>query len=159
MTIRGDRSTRACHIDRTHPLRTADGNLRGDLPGKLGLKFDALKGINPKLVCAHLSAYGQEGSRGTWPGYDYLMQAEAGHLSLTGEPDGPPTRYGLSVVDLMTGLAADPHGDNGSATGLATRLGPRLRVALKLRRNDATRGDVGFKKSSRDRNFHRTPCD
>ena len=46
------------------------------------------------------------GSRNAWPGYDYLMQAEAGHLSLTGEPDGPPARYGLSIVDLMTGLAA-----------------------------------------------------
>ena len=39
-----------------------------------------------------------------WPGYDYLMQAETGHMMLTGEPDGPPTRYGLSIVDLMTGL-------------------------------------------------------
>ncbi|HZM34461.1 MAG TPA: CoA transferase, partial [Burkholderiales bacterium] len=53
-----------------------------------------------------LSAYGRGGSRGAWPGYDYLMQAEAGHMSLTGEPEGAPARYGLSVVDLMTGLAA-----------------------------------------------------
>ena len=90
-------------------VRTADGvfdNLRGDLPARLGLTYDALKGINPKIVCAHLSAYGREGSRAAWPGYDYLMQAEAGHMSLTGEPDGPPARYGLSAVDLMTGLAA-----------------------------------------------------
>ena len=65
-----------------------------------------LKDANPRIVCAHLSAYGREGSRKAWPGYDYLMQAEAGHMSLTGEPDGPPTRYGLSIVDLMTGLAA-----------------------------------------------------
>ena len=89
--------------------RTAEGefdNLRGDLPAKLGLTYDALKEINPRIVCAHLSAYGREGSRAAWPGYDYLMQAEAGHMSLTGEPDGAPTRYGLSVVDLMTGLAA-----------------------------------------------------
>ena len=50
--------------------------------------------------------HGRTGSRKAWPGYDYLMQAEAGHMSLTGEPGGPPTRYGLSVVDLMTGLAA-----------------------------------------------------
>lgn len=81
-------------------------NLRGDLPPKLGLTYDALKVHNPRIVCAHLSAYGREGSRTNWPGYDYLMQAEAGHLSLTGEPDGPPTRYGLSIVDLMTGLVA-----------------------------------------------------
>ena len=90
-------------------VRTADGvidNLRGDLPGKLGLTYADLKEINPRIVCTHLSAYGRDGSRAAWPGYDYLMQAEAGHMSLTGEPDGPPERYGLSVVDLMTGLAA-----------------------------------------------------
>ena len=72
----------------------------------LGLTYDKLKQFNPRVVCAHLSAYGREGSRTAWPGYDYLMQAETGHLTLTGEPDGPPTRYGLSIVDLMTGLAA-----------------------------------------------------
>ncbi len=90
-------------------VKTADGvidNLRGDLPEKLGLTYAALKDVNPRIVCSHLSAYGREGSRAAWPGYDYLMQAEAGHMSLTGEPDGPPERYGLSVVDLMTGLAA-----------------------------------------------------
>jgi crotonobetainyl-CoA:carnitine CoA-transferase CaiB-like acyl-CoA transferase len=81
-------------------------NLRGDLPARLGLTYSALKDVNPRLVCTHLSAYGREGSRTAWPGYDYLMQAEAGHMTLTGEPDGPPTRYGLSIVDLMTGLAA-----------------------------------------------------
>jgi crotonobetainyl-CoA:carnitine CoA-transferase CaiB-like acyl-CoA transferase len=90
-------------------VKTADGvidNLRGDLPEKLGLTYAALKETNPRIVCSHLSAYGREGSRAAWPGYDYLMQAEAGHMSLTGEPDGPPGRYGISVVDLMTGLAA-----------------------------------------------------
>lgn len=81
-------------------------NLRGDLPAKLGLTYDALRDVNACIVCAHLSAYGREGSRASWPGYDYLMQAEAGHMSLTGDPDGPPERYGLSVVDLMTGLVA-----------------------------------------------------
>lgn len=81
-------------------------NLRGDLPEKLGLTYDHLKAVNPRIVCAHLSAYGREGPRKSWPGYDYLMQAEAGYLSVTGEPDGPPARFGLSVVDMMTGLMA-----------------------------------------------------
>ncbi|MGC2202069.1 MAG: CoA transferase [Stellaceae bacterium] len=81
-------------------------NLRGDLPEKLGLTYPALAPANPRIVCAHLSAYGRTGSRAHWPGYDYLMQAEAGYLSLTGEPDGPPARMGLSIVDLMTGLFA-----------------------------------------------------
>src|SRR5512138_284218 len=97
----------------THILRqlasTAEGlidNLRGDLPARLGLTYEALREVNERIVCAHLSAYGREGSRAAWPGFDYLMQAEAGHMSLTGDPDGPPARYGLSIVDLMTGLAA-----------------------------------------------------
>lgn len=81
-------------------------NLRGDLPAKLGLDHAALASANPKIVCVHLSAYGREGSRASWPGYDYLMQAEAGFLSVTGEPDGPPARFGLSVVDYMTGTTA-----------------------------------------------------
>lgn len=78
-------------------------NLRGDLPEKLGLTYDKLKAYNPKIVCAHLSAYGRSGPRAAWPGYDYLMQAEAGYLSLTGEPGGPPARFGLSIIDMMTG--------------------------------------------------------
>ena len=81
-------------------------NLRGDLPSKLGLTHEQLGRIKPALVCAHLSAYGRKGSRAHWPGYDYLMQAEAGYLSLTGEPEGPPSRAGLSIVDYMTGTTA-----------------------------------------------------
>ena len=85
---------------------TADGvmsNLRGDQPEKLGVTYRDLASANPKIVCAHLSAYGRDGARKSWPGYDYLMQAEAGYLSVTGEPDGPPARMGLSIVDYSTG--------------------------------------------------------
>lgn len=78
-------------------------NLRGDLPARLKVDYAGLKAIKPDIVCAHLSAYGRGGAREAWPGYDYLMQAEAGFLSLTGEPDGPPARFGLSMVDFMTG--------------------------------------------------------
>lgn len=81
-------------------------NLRGDLPTKLGLDYAGLADVRADIVCVHLSAYGRDGSRATWPGYDYLMQAEAGYFSLTGEPDGPPARMGLSIIDLMTGTTA-----------------------------------------------------
>jgi crotonobetainyl-CoA:carnitine CoA-transferase CaiB-like acyl-CoA transferase len=70
---------------------------------KLGLDYAALKDINPAIVCAHLSAYGRDNERARWPGYDYLMQAEGGWMALTGEPDAPPTRFGLSMVDFMSG--------------------------------------------------------
>lgn len=88
---------------------TADAvfdNLRGDLPEKLGLTYEALKSINPAIVCCHLSAYGRTGPRKAWPGYDYLMQAEAGYCALTGEPGGPPARFGISIIDMMTGTTA-----------------------------------------------------
>ncbi len=78
-------------------------NLRGDVPAKVGLNYDALKSVNPAIICAHISAYGRDNARSKWPGYDYLMQAEAGFCELTGEPDGPPVRFGLSMVDFMSG--------------------------------------------------------
>lgn len=98
-------------------VKTADAvanNLRGDQPARLKLDYAALSAIRPSIVCAHLSAYGRGGSREAWPGYDYLMQAEAGFLSLTGEPDAPPARFGLSMVDFMTGTMM--------ATGLVSAI-------------------------------------
>ncbi|MFZ1105620.1 MAG: CoA transferase, partial [Hyphomicrobiaceae bacterium] len=88
-------------------VATADAvvnNLRGDQPEKLGLDYASLESINPRVVCLHISAYGRDNARKAWPGYDYLMQAEAGLMSLTGDPDGPPTRFGASMIDFMTGL-------------------------------------------------------
>ena len=114
-------------------VRTADAvfdNLRGDLPAKLGLTYDALKEVNPRIVCGHLSAYGRTGSRVAWPGYDYLMQAEAGYLSLTGEPDGPPARMGLSIVDMMTGVTAVLGLLAGILDARATGVGRDVDVSL-----------------------------
>ena len=105
-------------------------NLRGDVPAKLGLTYEALKSVNPKIVCAHLSAYGREGSRASWPGFDYLMQAEAGYFALTGEPDTPPTRFGLSVVDQMTGLALAYALLAGLTGARATGVGRDMDVSL-----------------------------
>jgi crotonobetainyl-CoA:carnitine CoA-transferase CaiB-like acyl-CoA transferase len=91
-------------------VATADAlvnNLRGDLPAKMGLDYKTVSSINPKLVCVHVSAYGRDNERASWPGYDYLMQAESGLMHLTGEPDGPPSRLGApSMIDQTTGLAA-----------------------------------------------------
>lgn len=91
-------------------VRGADAvvnNLRGDLPGKMGLDYRTLARVKPSIVCVHLSAYGRDNSRASWPGYDYLMQAESGLMDLTGEPDGPPSRIGApSMVDQTSGLTA-----------------------------------------------------
>ena len=91
-------------------VKTADAvmnNLRGDLPAKMGLDYAALSKVKASIVCVHISAYGRDNERAAWPGYDYLMQAEAGLMALTGEPDAPPTRIGApSMVDHTTGLTA-----------------------------------------------------
>jgi crotonobetainyl-CoA:carnitine CoA-transferase CaiB-like acyl-CoA transferase len=79
-------------------------NLRGDQPEKLGLDYQSLKVVNPAIVCLHISAYGRDNERKAWPGYDFLMQAETGLMTLTGEPDGPPQRFGSSMIDFMTGM-------------------------------------------------------
>ena len=93
--------------DVLHPLvaraDAVSNNLRGDVPAKLGLDYAALSDVNPAIVCASLSAFGRTGSRASQPGYDYLMQGYAGWMSITGEPDGPPQKSGLSLVDLGGG--------------------------------------------------------
>ena len=81
-------------------------NLRGDLPGKLGLDYAALGKVKAEIVCCSLSAFGRKNTRASEPGYDYLMQGYAGWMSLTGEPDGAPQKAGLSLVDLSAGVMA-----------------------------------------------------
>ena len=81
-------------------------NLRGDGPAKLKILYDDLKHLNPAIVCASLTGFGMTGPRAAEGGYDYIAQGMAGWMSLTGDPDGPPTKSGLSLVDMSTGYAA-----------------------------------------------------
>ena len=116
------------------------GNLRGDQPEALGLTYRHLGERNPAIVCVHLSAYGRTGERGAWPGFDFLMQAEAGHLHLTGSPDGPPERYGISVVDYMTGLTAAFALVTGVLEARASGVGRDFDVSLL----DVARYNLGY---------------
>jgi crotonobetainyl-CoA:carnitine CoA-transferase CaiB-like acyl-CoA transferase len=81
-------------------------NLRGDQAEALGLTYDRLGRINPRIVCVALTGYGRTGSGRALPAYDTLIQAEAGWAALTGDPDGPPTKSGLSLADYVGGLTA-----------------------------------------------------
>jgi crotonobetainyl-CoA:carnitine CoA-transferase CaiB-like acyl-CoA transferase len=81
-------------------------NLRGDQPRRLRLTYEDLKHVNPRIVCCSLSGFGMTGPRAAEGGYDYMMQGLAGWMSLTGDPDGPPTKSGLSLVDLSGGYAS-----------------------------------------------------
>ena len=81
-------------------------NLRGDQPERLGLTYDVLGRFNPAIVCVALTGYGRRGAAARLPGYDALIQAESGWASLTGAPDDPPTKSGLSLADYIAGLTA-----------------------------------------------------
>lgn len=81
-------------------------NLRGDVPAKIGITYDDLKHLNPKIVCVSLTGFGMTGPRMKEPGYDYVLQGLAGWMDLTGEPGGPPTKSGLSMVDYSGGFVA-----------------------------------------------------
>lgn len=86
--------------------RAVYNNLRGDLPERLGLTYAALKAHNPAIVCCSLSGFGASGPRRAEPGYDNLVQALAGYMALTGEPGGPPTKCGVSVIDFSAGYVS-----------------------------------------------------
>ena len=113
-----NRNTKSVSLDLRHPrartvfedlVRASDAvfsNLRGDQPERLGLTYEQLKGVNPRVVCCSLSGFGMTGPRAAEGGYDYMMQGLAGWQMLTGDPDGPPTKSGLSLVDLSGGYAA-----------------------------------------------------
>jgi crotonobetainyl-CoA:carnitine CoA-transferase CaiB-like acyl-CoA transferase len=113
-----NRNKKSVSLDLRHPqarpvfedvVRNVDAvysNLRGDLPRTLRLTYDDLKHVNPRIVCCSLSGFGMTGPRAAEGGYDYLMQGLAGWMSLTGEPGGPPTKSGLSLVDLSAGYAS-----------------------------------------------------
>lgn len=81
-------------------------NLRGDVPAKLRLRYADLAEVNPRIVCVSVSGFGMTGPLSNEPAYDYILQGLAGWMSLTGEPDGPPTKTGLSLVDYCGGYVA-----------------------------------------------------
>jgi crotonobetainyl-CoA:carnitine CoA-transferase CaiB-like acyl-CoA transferase len=71
-----------------------------------GLDWPRLHALNPRLIYCSISAFGQDGPAAASPGYDAMIQAAAGLMSITGEPDGAPQKVGVAVTDLMTGMYA-----------------------------------------------------
>jgi crotonobetainyl-CoA:carnitine CoA-transferase CaiB-like acyl-CoA transferase len=79
-------------------------NLRGGKAAALGLDEDAVRARRPDIIYASLSAYGATGPDYTRPGYDAVLQARTGIMSVTGSGDGMPIRSGVSILDLGTGV-------------------------------------------------------
>ena len=90
-------------------VRSADvlvENYRTGTAEALGLGFEAMAAINPRLVYCSISGYGREGPGAQRPGYDFVVQAEAGLMSITGPADGEASKVGVAVADLATGQNA-----------------------------------------------------
>lgn len=81
-------------------------NLRPSAIRKLGLTHESLRACNPKIVCVALTGYGMHGPYSDNPAYDYVIQALAGVMALTGEPAAPPAKAGYSAVDNSSGIMA-----------------------------------------------------
>jgi formyl-CoA transferase len=81
-------------------------NFRTGTLDKLGLGYEDLKVINSKLVYCSISGYGRTGPFADRPGYDVIIQAEGGMMSITGPIEGPPSRVGVPIVDITTGMFA-----------------------------------------------------
>ena len=81
-------------------------SFRPGLMAEWGLDGDTLRGRNPGLVSCSVTAFGSGEAGRSLPGYDFLLQAMGGLMHVTGDPDGPPTKVGAAVVDLICGLIA-----------------------------------------------------
>ena len=104
-------------------------NFRVGAMGKLGLGYEEVKALNPGIVYCSITGYGQTGPYRDLAGYDFILQAMSGLMSITGEPEGEPMKLGVATVDLTTGLYAavailaalrhrDRTGENGSMKGI-----------------------------------------
>jgi crotonobetainyl-CoA:carnitine CoA-transferase CaiB-like acyl-CoA transferase len=81
-------------------------NFRPGTLEKFGLDFETLHELNPKLIYCSITGFGQTGSMRDRPGYDFMIQASGGLMSITGEPEGEPMKTGVAVVDLFAGQNA-----------------------------------------------------
>ncbi len=113
-----NRGNRSLALDLTGPdgapllaelIRQADvlvENFMPDALAKFGLTPDRLARLNPRLVSCSISAFGRIGPNAELPGYDLMIQAAAGLMSITGEPEGAPMKVGVAITDVLTGLYA-----------------------------------------------------
>ncbi|MGH7875717.1 MAG: CaiB/BaiF CoA transferase family protein [Candidatus Binatia bacterium] len=88
-------------------VKAADVVIENFRPGtmeRLGLGEADLRRLNPRLIYASLTGFGADGPMSDWPGYDLIVQAWGGLMSITGTPDGEPVKVGVAIIDLVAGL-------------------------------------------------------
>lgn len=81
-------------------------NYRPGVMARLGIDYDTLSKINPRIICCSITGFGPDGPYSNRPAYDLAVQAMSGGMSLTGEPGGPPARAGIAIGDLSAGMLA-----------------------------------------------------
>ncbi len=90
-------------------IERCDALVENFKPGTLekwGVGDEWLAANAPRVIRCSITGYGGSGPRARRPGYDFILQAESGLMSICGEPDGPPTKYGVAIVDVCTGMLA-----------------------------------------------------
>ena len=109
--------------------RRADIFVQNFKPGgltKFGLDYDSVRAVNPAIIYASISGFGAAGGKDL-PGYDLMVQAMSGLMSLTGDPDGPPYRAGISMFDVMAGMHTAIGDPGRPASPVRHRRGPARR--------------------------------
>ena len=101
-----DAETRAVIRDLVRSAEVVVDNFRPGVMAKLGLDHASLAAVNPNIISCSITGFGETGPYANRPGYDYTIQALTGVMSMTGEPDGPPGKAGISYVDHSGGLTA-----------------------------------------------------
>jgi crotonobetainyl-CoA:carnitine CoA-transferase CaiB-like acyl-CoA transferase len=81
-------------------------NFRPGTMERLGLGYEHLRAVNPRLVYCSISGFGESGPEASRPGYDLIVQGESGVMDITGFADGPPVKVGNSIADLVAGMSA-----------------------------------------------------
>ncbi len=109
--------------------KSADVLIENFRPGtleRLGLGEKDLRAINPRLIYASLSGFGADGPMSDWPGYDLIVQAWGGLMSITGTADGEPTKVGVAIIDIVAGLML------GKAITAALFAREKLRIGQRI---------------------------
>jgi crotonobetainyl-CoA:carnitine CoA-transferase CaiB-like acyl-CoA transferase len=137
-----NRNKRSIGVDLAHPdglaivkalARESDvviQNFKAGGPERLGLGFDQLREENPRLIYCTISGYASNGPEATRPGYDLVVQGEAGLMALNGEATQPPLKFGVAVVDMFTGQYAAQAVLAALYARERTGLGRRVELAL-----------------------------
>ncbi|MBS7651868.1 MAG: CaiB/BaiF CoA-transferase family protein [Candidatus Bathyarchaeia archaeon] len=81
-------------------------NFRPGVTARLGIDYETIRKVNPRIIYCSISSFGQTGPYASWPGYDIIIQGMGGLMGITGEPGRPPVRVGIAITDIGAGMWA-----------------------------------------------------